>query len=258
MDAYTDFASVYDQFMDNVPYEEWANRIKEILTEYKIDEGLVLDLCCGTGKLTRLLRTLGYDMIGVDASYEMLEIAREHELEANEESQILYLNQDAREFELYGTVQAIVSACDSLNYIVEPDDLREVFRLANNYLEARGLFIFDLNTPYKYENLLAQETFAENREDCAFIWDNYFDEESRINEYELTLFIQDEKEKFNRFSEAHYERCYTLDEIKTLLAEAGMEFVAAFDDYTKGELREDSERMLIIAREKTMEGKYYE
>ncbi len=268
MEAYSGFAEVYDLFMDNVPYEEWAARIAELLKENHMSEGLVLDLCCGTGKLTRLLRDKGYDMIGVDSSYEMLEIAREAEygddavdeyIETSENaSSILYLNQDAREFELYGTVGAIVSACDSLNYIVEPKELREVFRLANNYLEAEGLFIFDLNTPYKYQKLLADHTFAENREDCAFIWDNYYDEETGINEYELTLFIEESDGRFERYEETHLERCYTLDEVKTLLAEAGMEFVDAYDEYTKEPLRDDSERMLIVAKEKKVEGKYYE
>lgn len=253
MDAYTDFASVYDRFMDNVPYELWADRIAEILKEYGIEQGLLLDLCCGTGKLTRLLRQKGFDMIGVDASEEMLQIAMEQDAQ-----NILYLNQDAREFELYGTVQAIISACDSLNYITEPEDLKQVFHLANNYLEARGLLIFDMNTPYKYEKLLAQETFAENREDCAFIWDNYYDKEAKINAYDLTLFIADEAGKFDRFEEEHYERCYTLSEIQALLEAAGMEFIGAYDDYTGQPLREDSERMVIVAREMQMEGKYYE
>ncbi|MCR5677625.1 MAG: class I SAM-dependent methyltransferase [Agathobacter sp.] len=253
MEAYTDFAKVYDTFMDNIPYEEWANRICELLSEYQIEKGLVLDLCCGTGKMTRLLRDHGYDMIGIDLSYEMLQVAMEQDSQ-----DILYLNQDACEFELYGTVQAIVSCCDSLNYITEPKDLQQIFALANNYLEARGLFIFDMNTPYKYEKMLAQETFAENREDCAFIWDNYFDEETRMNAYELTLFLEQEDGMFARHSEEHYERAYSLQEVRALLEGAGMEFVAAFDGYTRGVLREESERMLIVAREKQMEGKYYE
>jgi len=256
MDAYTDFAEVYDLFMDNVPYEEWAERITEIMKSYAIEDGLVLDLCCGTGKLTRLLAEKGFDMIGVDYSEEMLQVARE--AEETDPYSILYLCQDAREFELYGTVSAIVSACDSLNYITEPEDLREVFRKANNYLESRGVFIFDLNTPFKYEKLLAQETFAENRDSSAFIWDNYYDEETRINEYELTLFLEGEDGRFSRTVEEHYERNYSIEEIKALLAEAGMEFVAVYDGYTGEPLKADSERMLFVAREQKVEGKYYE
>lgn len=244
MNAYTSFAQVYDLFMDNVPYEEWAMRITEILKEYGIDSGIVLDLGCGTGKLTRLMEEQGFDMIGVDNSFEMLDIARE-----SSKDNILYLLQDMREFELYGTVQAVYSACDSINYILEEEDLRKVFSLVNNYLDPKGIFIFDINTRYKYEELLGENTFAETREEGSFIWDNYYDPEDEINEYDLTLYIKDEKEKFLRFQENHYQRCYDFQTIKGLLQEAGLEFVAAFDDYSKSPVHEQSERILIVARE---------
>ena len=244
MNAYTSFAQVYDLFMDNVPYEEWAMRITEILKEYRIDSGIVLDLGCGTGKLTRLMEEQGFDMIGVDNSFEMLDIARE-----SSKDNILYLLQDMREFELYGTVQAVYSACDSINYILEEEDLRKVFSLVNNYLDPKGVFIFDINTRYKYEELLGENTFAETREEGSFIWDNYYDPEDEINEYDLTLYIMDEKEKFLRFQENHYQRCYDFQTIKGLLQEAGLEFVAAFDDYSKSPVHEQSERILIVARE---------
>ena len=159
MDAYTSFAQVYDLFMDNVPYEAWGEYLDMLFKEYGIEDGLVLDLGCGTGKLTRFLAEKGYDMIGVDYSFEMLDIAKEQS-----DPSILYLLQDMREFELYGTVRAVYSACDCLNYILEEEELREVFALVNNYLDPGGLFVFDINTPYKYKELLAENTFAETRE----------------------------------------------------------------------------------------------
>lgn len=245
MEAYTSFAQVYDLFMDNVPYEEWGTYLKEILTEEGIEDGLVLDLGCGTGKLTRMMAAAGFDMIGVDNSFEMLDIARGESCE-----DILYLLQDMREFELYGTVRAIYSACDSINYILEEEDLLQVFRLVNNYLDPKGVFIFDVNSLYKYEDLLGENTFAENRENGSFIWENYYDEEEMVNEYDLTLFIESEEEEmFRRFQEVHYQRAYSLDTIKKLLQDAGMEFVAAYDAYTKEPIREDSEKWTIIARE---------
>ena len=143
MDAYTSFARVYDLFMDNVPYEEWATRIEAILKEYGIEDGLLLDLGCGTGKLTRLMEEKGYDMIGIDNAIEMLEIARETSSENT-----LYLCQDMREFELYGTVKGVYSACDCVNYILEEEELKQVFSLVNNYLDPKGIFIFDCITHY--------------------------------------------------------------------------------------------------------------
>ena len=245
MDAYTSFAQVYDLFMDNVPYEQWGAYLFQLLKEHGIEDGLLLDLGCGTGKLTRIMESYGYDMIGIDNSYEMLDIAKEYASE-----NILYLMQDMREFELYGTVRAIYSACDSINYILEEDELRDVFALANNYLDPGGLFVFDINSPYKYRELLAENTFAETREEGSFIWENYYDEDEEINEYDLTLYIQEKQGHFLRFQETHYQRCYELPTIKRLSEEAGMEFVAAYDAYTNDPVSEESEKILVIAREK--------
>ena len=171
MEAYTSFASVYDTFMDNVPYSEWAQYIRGLLLESGTEDGIVLDLGCGTGSLTELLAGYGYDMIGVDNSEDMLELAMEKRLKSGHD--ILYLLQDMREFELYGTVRAVVSVCDSLNYITDPEDLVQVFRLVNNYLDPGGVFIFDFNTDYKYRKILGDCTIAEDRGTCSFIWDNY-------------------------------------------------------------------------------------
>ena len=166
-ESYTSFAQVYDMFMDNVDYPAWSKYLIQLLKEYQVEDGLVLDLGCGTGNMTELLAKEGYDMIGVDNSEDMLEIASEKRAESG--LNILYLLQDMREFELYGTVKAVVSICDSINYILEEDDLREVFSLVNNYLDPKGMFIFDLNTKYKYEQM-GETTIAENREEASFIW----------------------------------------------------------------------------------------
>ncbi len=234
--------------MDNVPYEDWSRYVTGLLAEYGITDGLVLDLGCGTGKMTRLLADAGYDMIGVDYSEEMLEVARERQDEQNRDD-ILYLMQDMREFELYGTVRAVISICDSINYILEADDLRHVFELVNNYLDPKGIFIFDLNTVYKYRELLGENTISENREESSFIWDNYFYEDEMVNEYDLTLFIREKDNLYRKYEELHYQKAYELEQVKRLLEEAGMEFVAAYDAFTHEPVREDSERIYIIARE---------
>ncbi|MGN0348669.1 MAG: class I SAM-dependent DNA methyltransferase [Roseburia sp.] len=246
MEAYKSFAQVYDLFMDDVPYQEWSNYIIALLREHGIEDGLLLDLGCGTGTLTGLLAKAGYDMIGADSSAEMLEIARER---MAPEDNILYLLQDMREFELFGTVRAVISSCDSLNYLLEEEDLKKVFRLVNNYLDPKGIFLFDLNTVYKYKEILGEATRSESREAGSFIWENYFDEETKINEYDLTLFIREERGLYRKYEETHYQRAYSLETIKKLLSEAGMEFVAAYDAFTKEPVKEESERMHIIAKE---------
>lgn len=249
MEAYTSFAEVYDQFMDNVPYREWADFLQEILQKEGINDGLVLDLGCGTGSMTEELAGRGYDMIGVDNSEDMLEIAMEKRQESGHD--ILYLLQDMQEFELYGTVRAVVSVCDSVNYVTEKEELEQVFRLVNNYLDPGGIFVFDFNTEYKYREVLGDRTIAENREDSSFIWDNYYYEEEHMNEYELTLFIQeaDQKELYHKYQETHFQRAYTLEEIGELLERSGLRFVAAYEDYTKKAPGKGSERICVVARE---------
>ena len=280
MDAYTSFARVYDMFIDNVPYEEWCDYITGLLKEYGISNGLVLDLGCGTGSMTELLAARGFDMIGVDCSEDMLEIALEKRMASGRD--ILYLQQDMRDLELYGTVRAVVCLCDSINYLLDVQDLETVFRLVNNYLDPGGIFIFDLNTEYKYRELLADRTIAENRDEGSFIWDNYYDEESRINEYDLALFIPAEEADagkmgegagpdcetgaasgsgtsgeglYRKYQETHFQRAYTLDEIQEALERAGMEFLTWYDGDGDGRQapREDSERIYVIAREKGKE-----
>lgn len=247
MDAYTSFARVYDTFMDNIPYEEWAEYLTGLLKEYGVSDGLVLDLGCGTGNMTELLADAGYDMIGVDNAEEMLEIAMEKKEESGHD--ILYLLQDMREFELYGTVRAVVSICDSVNYIDEEEDLTEVFHLVNNYLDPGGVFIFDFNTLYKYREILGDRTIAENRDDCSFIWDNYYYDEDRINEYELSIFIREEDDLFRKYEETHYQRAYTLEEMTRLIKDSGLEFITAYDAFTHEAPNEKSERIYMIARE---------
>lgn len=251
MEAYTSFAYVYDTFMDNVPYEEWGEYLHGLLKEYGIEDGIVLDLGCGTGTMTEYLADKGYDMIGVDNSEEMLEIALEKKQDSGHD--ILYLCQDMREFELYGTVRAIVSICDSVNYITDPEELGQVFRWADNYLDPDGIFIFDFNTEYKYREILGDRTIAESRDECSFIWDNYYYEEEKINEYELSLFVRDEelskdgKDIYNRYQETHYQRGYTLEEMKELLKAAGLKVLAAYDAFTREVPKADSERIYVIA-----------
>lgn len=251
MEAYTSFASVYDIFMDNVPYEEWGEYLRGLLKEYGAESGLVVDLGCGTGAMTEILAGYGYDMIGVDNSEDMLELAMDKKIASGHD--ILYLLQDMREFELYGTVRAAVSVCDSVNYITEPEELTEVFRLVNNYLDPGGVFIFDFNTDYKYREILGEQTIAEDRGDCSFIWDNCYYEEEKINEYDLTLFIREGSDDngalYRKYRETHFQRGYTLEEIRELLSSAGLVFQAAYDMDTGEAAWGKSERICVIARE---------
>lgn len=242
---YESFARVYDTFMDNVPYDKWAKDFTDIMKQYHIEDGIVLDLGCGTGSLSIRLSNVGYDMIGIDYSMDMLNIAREK----SEGMDILYLEQDMREFELYGTVRAVLCVCDSINYILEPEEVVGVFSLVDNYLDPNGLFIFDFNTDYKYREIIGDSIIAEDRDDMSFIWDNYYDEESKINEYALSIFVQEEDDLYRKYQELHYQRGYTLEEMKAFLEEAGLVFLSAEDGDESGPVRCDSGRIRVIAKE---------
>lgn len=245
--AYGTFASVYDMFMDNVDYERWANHLNFLLNSYGISDGLVLELGCGTGTMTELLAKRGYDMIGVDNSDEMLTEAMEKRYKSGLD--ILYLEQDMREFELYGTVRAVVSICDSLNYITGKEELLQVFKLVNNYLDPGGIFIFDMNTVHKYRDILGDRTIAENREEGSFIWDNSYDPENGMNTYELALFLPREDGLYEKTEEIHCQKAYEQKEIEDLVIKAGMKLVAVYDAYTQNPPDQDTERLLFIARE---------
>ncbi len=285
MEAYTGVAGVYDICMEDSPYEAWADFLSDWIEKYGIskpirekedtlvkegsrqkkeglealeemvseraletERNLVLDLGCGTGTLTELLYAKGYDMIGVDSSEEMLLKAMEKKEKSG--SEILYLCQDMRDLDLYSTVGTVVSVCDSVNYLLEDDEVESVFSLVNNYLYKGGLFIFDFNTVYKYEKVIGDTTIAENRDACSFIWENYYHGQERINEYDLTIFAREgEGGLFRRFTETHLQRGYTLDEMLGFVERAGMEVVLMLDADTREKPGEMSERIYIAARE---------
>ncbi|MDE6974164.1 MAG: class I SAM-dependent methyltransferase [Lachnospiraceae bacterium] len=276
MEMYTDFAGVYDTFMDEVPYQEWADFLEDLIRTYGIsrpameraagrdglpekeageeallssERNLVLDLGCGTGTLTELLAGKGFDMIGIDLSQEMLNIAMEKKERSG--SNVLYLCQDMRMLDLYSTVGTVVSVCDSLNYLLEDEEVVETFSLVNRYLYPGGIFIFDFNTVYKYEHVIGDATIAENREDCSFIWENYYHAKEHVNEYDLTVFAREAQgDLFGRFFETHYQRGYTLEEMENFVKQAGMKVELILDADTRKAPDFKSERIYIVAREK--------
>lgn len=248
MSTYDEFAFLYDELMNQVPYEEWIEFIiSEFLANIKPIR-LVCELGCGTGNITLPLAKRGYEMIGIDFSENMLMIAREKAYEEN--LNILFLLQDMREFELYGTVDAIISVCDSCNYI-DSTGLKSVFKLVANYLENEGLFIFDLNTRYKFESIYANQTFTEIGEDYAIIWENQFDPSSGCNEYNLTGFIENpEVSAYERFEEVHQEYTYDHQSVLNWIENSGLCVIAAYDNYTKEPAHELSERITYVITKK--------
>ncbi len=281
---YDALAYVYDEFMDTIPYTEWCEVIDKIIREYGVskpiehdntkgllneldyadpgeiekkemteeeilesEKNLVVDLGCGTGTLTNLMYKKGYDMIGIDSSESMLDVAQKKRDDKGYD--ILYLNQDMRDFDMYSTVGTVYSVCDSINYVLREEEVVRTFKLIEKFLYPGGLFMFDFNTAYKYENILGSSTIAENRENCAFIWENYYDEENRINEYDVSIFVeQDTPNMFRRYVETHYQRGYTLGDMHNFLEQAGLKVLLVRDSDTREEPTEESQRIFIVAK----------
>ncbi|MDO5133426.1 MAG: class I SAM-dependent methyltransferase [Eubacteriales bacterium] len=337
MDSYTNFAYVYDTFMDQEPYEEWADRVCSLLDLYGIprkadgdpdrevfkdtggdacrdadrdasagenavsdrrdftgenaflgadcpaetdlpaqedrfeeEKNIVVDLGCGTGKLTEILASRGYDMIGVDLSEDMLSIALQRRIRNG--SNTLYTLQDMRDFELYGAAGAMVSVGDSINYLLQESDLTAMFRCVERALLPGGVFVFDFKTIHLYRDVIGNRTIAEDDESCAFIWDNYYDPETCVNEYDLRIFVskeileenrgdnpepdgdgqppEEDGALFRRFHEIHYQRGYEPEQLRHAAETAGLSWVLAQDAETGGEITPDTERAMAVVRRK--------
>ena len=253
---YQAFARVYDIYMESTPYDQWAEDIVSIWDICRFKPKLVLDLGCGTGAMTLRFHKKGYEMIGLDRSPDMLAAAREKA--EGEKAAVLFLQQDMTDFELYGTVDGMICVCDGINYLLDDNDLKRLFRLARTYLNLGGLFVFDLNLPRKYK-LLGNKTFAGRFPQSVYIWENNYDKESGINEYAVTFFLPEPSGLYRRFEEIHYQKAYSPEAVVRLAEEAGLELVyisdqkkIPFGDIDKGLQSPEILGLDINARLKTL------
>ena len=197
-------------------------------------------------RLQMVLAGKGYDMIGVDNSEEMLAEAMEKRVESGQD--ILYLLQDMQEFELYGTVRAVVSVCDSLNYITDRDELRHVFELVNNYLDPQGIFLFDMNTPYKHREVLGNQIYLYDTDDVYCVWENQYEEPDNQVTIQLHFFARQEDDTYVRSEECMTERAYPPEQVTAALQQIGWEVLGCYHADTEEPLREDSQRMVFAVR----------
>ena len=184
-------------------------------------------------------------MICIDLSEDMLNCASQKAREANQD--ILFLNQDMTAFELYGTVDVVVCLLDSLNYITQDNKLIKTFKLVKNYLNPDGLFIFDVNTPYKFEQILADNIFYQIDDDITYIWNNSYNTKTRKAKFDLTFFVR-EGELYRRFDESHIERAYYNDEIINLLGLSGLTYIRSYDDLKLKAPTRESSRIFYVNR----------
>lgn len=242
---YDSFARVYDKLQDT-DYNSFVNYYEEIFERFGIHPELVLDLACGTGNITVPMAKRGYDMIGVDISEEMLGIAADKARDA--ECDILFLNQDMTEFELYGTVDAAVCALDGVNYLTLDGELEQLLALVKNYLNPGGLFIFDINSEHKLKNILGGNTFVYDEEDVYCVWSSDFDDEDSICGFNLDFFIKGSNGMYERSEEYHEERAYSTDEIISAAEESGLEVVGCYADRSFDKPNDTSKRIFFVLK----------
>jgi len=239
MEIYRGFAEIYDIFMEDMPYSSWADFIAETLESHGIKKGsIILDMACGTGKMTFLLADKGYDMIGADISVDMLSEAYK-KLAGRP---IIFLNQDMRELDLYGTIDAACCTCDSINYLTKEEDVRLAFKSVSLFLNPGGIFIFDLKTAANYKKM-GNETYYDERGSMSYEWINSFDAETGINKYEVQFFLPGET-----FSETHIQRAYDIKTIEKLTKSANLEIINVFDEYTCKAADEDCKRYTFVCK----------
>ena len=244
---YEGFANVYDHMMNHIPYEEWFEKLLQYLQDHGVTEGRICELGCGTGIMTEKFAAAGYSMIGLDNSVDMLALARQKQEESG--FPILYLHQNMEEMELDEPVDAMISVCDSVNYLLQEESMHSLFSRVKKYVRPGGYFIFDLKTVYCYRNLIGNQTWVEQDEEVSYIWENYFYEDQDINEYMLTIFKkQPDSELYERMEEAHYQRAYSIDRLREMIESNGLSLEECFDADMVHQPNETSERIYVIVR----------
>lgn len=245
MSGYGDFSGVYDILTEDVDYKGRREYLFGLFERFDRIPTLMLDLACGTGSFSNEFAEKGIDVIGVDASEDMLSVAREKSEQMGND--ILYLCQPAEELELYGTVDGAICCLDSINHITDKEDLLKAFERVSLFLEPQRLFIFDVNTVYKHENILGNETFVIEDSGVFCTWQNTYFEDEKITEINLDFFIEEDG-LYKRYSEDFCERAYTAEELEDMLSKAGLVIEAVLDDMTDAPPRPDSERLIYVTR----------
>ena len=247
MASYGDFAYYYDMLTENVDYDKRCEYICDLLAENGISEGILLDLACGTGTMSLLLAEKGYDVVGVDGSEEMLTQAQEKKMETG--ADVIFLCQRMEELDLFGTINAAVSTLDSINHVTDKETVKEIFRRVSLFMEDKGVFLFDVNTPYKHREILGDNTFIYDLDEVYCVWQNSTDNEL-LTTISLDLFEKDEEdeETYYRYSEEFSERAYELDDIRKWLEECKFEVTAVYEEMTKDSVKADTQRAVFVAR----------
>lgn len=245
MNSYETLSAYYDRFTEDVGYAGWADFFERVFAREGVQPRLILDLACGTGSLTRLLADRGYEMIGADASPDMLMQAMQNTMDCDPRP--LFLNQRMEDLDLYGTVDVCLCCLDSINYVTDPDTLQKAFERVHLFLEPKtGLFVFDVNTPEKFARIDGNAYVRED-EDVFCVWQAAV--EDGLCAYQFDIFERD-GEAWTRAQETHEERVYPLEQLAAMLARAGFSEIKTYGDQSFSPVRGGEDRVYFTARKR--------
>jgi SAM-dependent methyltransferase len=247
--SYEQFAYLYDELMQDAPYDEWVRFVKEKLNNYQVDGKSMLDLACGTGQLSIRFAKEGYDVTGVDLSSDMLAVAQ---AKSKEEGLLIpFFEQNMANLEGHGLFDIIGIFCDSLNYLQSDGEVADTFSNVFHHLKEEGLFFFDVHSIYKITHGFIDQTFAQAEDRLSYIWNSFPGELPNSVEHELSFFVLDEQSgKYDRFDELHYQRTYSVKQYQDWLEEAGFELLEVCADFENDAPKIESVRIFFIARKK--------
>lgn len=247
--SYQQFAYLYDELMQDAPYDEWVKFVKDRLQKYQVDGDLLLDLACGTGELSVRFAKEGFAVTGVDLSSDMLAVAQEKSQESG--LSIPFFEQNMVEMEGHGQFDIIGVFCDSINYLQSDEDVTQTFLTIFQHLKDGGLFFFDVHSIYKISHVFIQQTFAIAEDHLSYIWNSFPGEFPNSVEHELSFFVLDERSgKYDRFDELHYQRTYSVQQYSDWLDAAGFELLEVSADFENSPPQDNSERIFFVARKK--------
>ena len=245
MSEYIDFARVYDLLTREIDYAARGAYFDKVIQKHGGTHGILLDLGCGTGTLSEVMTGLGYDVIGVDNSPTMLMAAFDRRAETG--SAITYLCQDMTRLDLFGTVDVVLSALDSLNHLTRYEDFCRAIKKAAFFLHPDGVVVFDLNTVYKHRHVLASNTFVYDMNEVYCVWQNTLKENDLV-EMSLDIFVPDEEGRYDRMEDGFAERAYSHEQVLAALYGAGLRLEAVYHEDTFEDPRPDSQRLIYVAR----------
>jgi ubiquinone/menaquinone biosynthesis C-methylase UbiE len=248
-EPYTAIAPYYDLLMKDVNYGKWLWYIDELFKRSGHQPRTILDLACGTGTCSVLLAKQGYRVTGLDSSEAMLRVAKEKA--KTERVRVTFTHQRMEDFFLPRTVDAIISLFDSVNYVLEEEEMLNVYRCANDTLAEGGLLIFDMNTEYGLAEGWGDPEFVKEEEGIVSIWRNEYDRAGKMARLTLTLFVREE-DHYLRIDEVHLERAYTFRKVKGLLTRAGFTDIHAYKHLTFKPLDSMAKRAMVVAKKATV------